>query len=162
MASLIALKRGGIFIGKFVEGGLGVDLLFANQTLDRFGQRRVFQDEQMRVKDAGVLGVERLADLALDFHDLLAGQNKGLGKSLDLIVQAVFGNVKMGMETSAFVNTSIFPWQIPADTPTPLYTLSAVCETSAIREQITPKTALARHFRKPRAEFTPLQQTSRS
>ena len=77
-------EGGLIFLGEFMEGGLGVDFFLVNQLRDRINQGGVFQDEEMGVEDAGVLGVEGLADLALHLQDLLAGFQQRLLEALHL------------------------------------------------------------------------------
>ena len=77
-------EGGLIFLGELVEGGLDVDFFLINQLRDRINQRGVFQDEKMGVENAGVLGVQGLADLPLHLQDLLAGFHQRLLQALHL------------------------------------------------------------------------------
>ena len=81
-------ESGLVLLGELVEGGLDVDLLVINQLGDRINQSGVFEDEQMGVENAGVFGVEGLADLVLDLQDLLAGFQQGLLQALHLVGHA--------------------------------------------------------------------------
>ena len=76
----------------------------------------------MRVKNAGVLGVQRLADLGLHFDDLLPGQHQGLVQPLDLLRQFRLRDIIFGDGDLTLFRTKIFPWAIPAETGMPLYT----------------------------------------
>jgi len=64
-----------------------VDLLVHDPPGDFLDERGVFEHEQMRVEDAGVVGAESLVDLALHVEDLLARLGQGLFEAANLFGQ---------------------------------------------------------------------------
>ena len=71
---------------------LDVDLLLVNHPIDLVNQRRVVENEQVRVENARVLGAEGIGHFALHVEDLLAGLGERAFQPLDFLRQFRFGN----------------------------------------------------------------------
>ena len=61
--------------------------------VDFVNQRRVVENEQVRVKNACVLGAEGVRHFALHFENLLAGLRERAFQPLDFLRQFSFGNL---------------------------------------------------------------------
>lgn len=89
-------EGGGVFFGDLVEGVFGGDLFPVDELRHLVDQRRVFEDEQVRVENAGVLRAHALTDLALDLENLVAGLGEGLLEPAQLPGQFRLGEFAAG------------------------------------------------------------------
>ena len=69
-----------------------IDLLFLDDTRHFIEQRAIFQNQQMRVKNAAFLGAHFLTHLFLYFQNLLARLHECLLQTIDFFGQASLRN----------------------------------------------------------------------
>ena len=89
-------ERAAILLRHLVEGVFDIVTLVFEIAEDLVDQRAVFDDEKMRVKDAGILGADRVRDTLLDFKKLGAsGDESGL-ETRDLLGKFLRGDRAKG------------------------------------------------------------------
>jgi hypothetical protein len=72
----------GELLDDLMVGGLGVDVLFADELMD-FGEHHlVFEDEKVGVEEAGFVGAKRFGHLALDVEKVAPGLRDGVLETL--------------------------------------------------------------------------------
>ena len=126
-------QRGGVALGDGVEGVFGVDLLLLDHAHDFVEQRAVFQHQQVRVEDAAFLGAHALADLALDFEDLVPGLDQRAFQPVDFLGNSASVSDWRAMVCCRLPSTRILPRQTPPETGMPRKTFSPRCCGSGMR-----------------------------
>jgi hypothetical protein len=71
-------EGGGVTFADELKGLLGVDLIFANRFDGFLDEHGIFEDHEVSIEDAALLGADAIGDLALDFLDLLTGSQQRL------------------------------------------------------------------------------------
>ena len=86
-------KDSDIFFSGGVKGELGINLLFADDFDDFLDEHRVFDHQQMRVKNIRLGRTHGFGHAPLDFGDLLAGLDERMLVALDFRLHLTIGEL---------------------------------------------------------------------
>jgi len=94
----------GVALGDSMKGVLGIDLFLLDDADDFIQEGAVFEDQQVRVKDAAFLGAHAFADFALDVEELVPGLDEGLFEAIDFLDGLAIGELAFGDGLTRFAN----------------------------------------------------------